>query len=211
MGKNHYLWALAAIVGSLTMASCSDDEPTSPSDGGALAAGESRYIIAASAGDAVYLLTAKSLDEGQITAYQDGLETESSSNWIFYGDRYLFSFQYNDGAQGTGFSYNLDAATGKMVEAQQYTYNRTTTYGTWGENVITSSTNAGTREQDAQGNYAYYLQFNYLNVNDATSSSGSCLAENFLGNGERVSFAGFVEANGKLYTSVVPMVPRQGG
>ena len=78
MGKNHYLWALAAIVGSLTMASCSDDEPTSPSDGGALAAGESRYIIAASAGDAVYLLTAKSLDEGQITAYQDGLETESS-------------------------------------------------------------------------------------------------------------------------------------
>lgn len=205
MGKNHYLWALAAIVGSLTMASCSDDEPTSPSDGGALAAGESRYIIAASAGDAVYLLTAKSLDEGQITAYQDGLETESSSNWIFYGDRYLFSFQYNDGAQGTGFSYNLDAATGKMVEAQQYTYNRTTTYGTWGENVITSSTNAGTREQDAQGNYAYYLQFNYLNVNDATSSSGSCLAENFLGNGERVSFAGFVEANGKLYTSVVPM------
>ena len=118
MGKNHYLWALAAIVGSLTMASCSDDEPTSPSDGGALAAGESRYIIAASAGDAVYLLTAKSLDEGQITAYQDGLETESSSNWIFYGDRYLFSFQYNDGAQGTGFSYNLDAATGKMVEAR---------------------------------------------------------------------------------------------
>ncbi len=207
MKKNyHYLFVLAAAFGSMSLASCSDDEPVVPSGGdGALAVGDSRFIIAASAGDAVYLLTAESLDEGIITAYQDGTETESSSNWIFYGDSYLFSFQYNDGAQGTGFSYNLDAATGKVREARQYTYNRTTTYGTWGENVITSSTNAGTNEHDEQGNYAYYLQFNYLNVNNATSSSGSHIAENFLGNGERVSFAGFVEANGKLYTSVVPM------
>ncbi len=209
MKKNinkHYLWALAVALSSLTFTSCSDDEPAAQGDGnGSLAVGESRFVVAASAGDAVYLLTAKSLDEGQITAYQDGHETESSSNWIFYGDRYLFSFQYNDGAQGTGFSYRLDANSGKIVEAQQYTYNRTTTYGTWGENVITSSTNAGSVEHDAQGNYAYYLQFNYLNVNNATSRSGSHIAENFLGNGERVSFAGFVEANDKLYTSVVPM------
>ena len=40
---------------------------------------------------------------------------------------------------------------------------------------------------------------------DGSSHSGSHIAENFLGNGERVSFAGFEEANGKLYTSVVPM------
>ncbi len=206
MKRKHYLWALAVALSSLTFISCSEDEPTTPGGGtGTIPVGESRYIIAASAGDAVYLLTAPTLDEGEISAYQDGLETESSSNWIFYGNKYLFSFQYNDGAQGTGFSYRLDANSGKVVEAQQYTYNRTTTYGTWGENVITSSTNAGTKEQDAQGNYAYYLQFNYLNVDNATSSSGSRIAENFLGNGERVSFAGFVEANGKLYTSVVPM------
>ena len=75
----------------------------------------------------------------------------------------------------------------------------------WGDNVITASTNAGNNEQDAEGNYAYYLQFNYLSVNDGSSTTGSHIAENFLGNGERVSFAGFVEANGRLYTSVVPM------
>ena len=40
---------------------------------------------------------------------------------------------------------------------------------------------------------------------DASTRTGSRLAENFLGNGESVSFAGFVEANDKLYTSVVPM------
>ena len=205
MKKNNYSWALAVALSSLVFISCSEDEPGMPEAGGKIPVGESRYIVAASAGDAVYLLTAESLDEGQITTYQTGLETESSSNWIFYGDRYLFSFQYNDGSQGTGFSYRLDANSGKVTEAQQYTYNRTTTYGTWGENVITASTNAGTAEQDSEGNYAYYLQFNYLNVNNATSTTGSHIAENFLGNGERVSFAGFVEANDRLYTSVVPM------
>ncbi len=206
MKKNHYLWAVAvALISSSLMTSCSEDEP-SPSGGETvIPVGESRFVIAAAAGDATYLLTASSLDEGQITAYQEGTETEASSSWIFYGNRYLFSFQYNDGNQGTGFSYRLDANTGKIVESQQYTYNRTTTYGTWGDNVITASTNAGSAEQDGNGNYAYYLQFNYLNVNNATSRSGSHIAENFLNNGEYVSFAGFVEANDRLYTSVVPM------
>ena len=77
MKKNyHYLFVLAAAFGSMSLASCSDDEPVVPSGGdGALAVGDSRFIIAASAGDAVYLLTAESLDEGIITAYQDGTET----------------------------------------------------------------------------------------------------------------------------------------
>ena len=38
-----------------------------------------------------------------------------------------------------------------------------------------------------------------------TASKESIDAENFLGNGEKVTFAGLEEANGKLYTSVVPM------
>ena len=45
----------------------------------------------------------------------------------------------------------------------------------------------------------------YLNVHSGNTTTGKRIAENFLGNGEIVSFAGFVEANGKLYTSVVPM------
>ena len=66
------------------------------------------------------------------------------------------------------------------------------------------STNDGNREQN-EGGYAKYLQFNYLNANTGNTTTGSLLAENFLGNGEIVSFAGFEEANGRLYTSVVPM------
>ena len=31
------------------------------------------------------------------------------------------------------------------------------------------------------------------------------IAENFLGNGEKVTWAGLVDANNKIYTSVIPM------
>ena len=58
---------------------------------------------------------------------------------------------------------------------------------------------------DAQGNIAQALLFNYLDENTGGQTEGSIDAENFLGNGEKVTFAGLEEANGKLYTSVVPM------
>ena len=210
MKKNNFVWTLAAAMafGSIFTACSDNNEPNSNNgnDNKDDNTEESirRYVIAAIADDAAYLLTAESLDEGEVTGRGNGTETESGSNWIFYRENYLFNFQYNDGNAGTGFSYRLNSS-GTIEEARQYTYNRTTTYGTWGDNVITASTNAGTAENDGEGNYAYYLQFNYLNANDGSSKTGSHIAENFLGNGERVSFAGFVEANDRLYTSVVPM------
>ena len=188
---------LLAIPAGLLLAAACEKTPTPDPDPTPEPGTEaiSRYVIVAQAGSqdqsASYLISSESLDEGSVTPQGNGWETQSASNWIYYGERYLFGFQYNDGNQGTG--------------DRQYTFNRTTTYGTWGDNVITASTNAGNNEQDAEGNYAYYLQFNYLSVNDGSSTTGSHIAENFLGNGERVSFAGFVEANGRLYTSVVPM------
>ena len=201
--------AIAALsLGCMLLAACNEKPTDGPDGPGTGTETISRYVIVAEAGSgsqsATYLVTSESLDEGSVSPDGNGWETQSASNWIYYGDRYLFGFQYNDGNQGTGFSFRL-GEDGSVIEDRQYTFNRTTTYGTWGDNVITASTNAGTDEQDAEGNYAYYLQFNYLSVTNGNSSTGSHNAENFLGNGERVSFAGFVEANGKLYTSVVPM------
>ncbi len=201
--------AIAALsLGCMLLAACNEKPTDGPDGPGTDTETISRYVIVAEAGSgsqsATYLVTSESLDEGSVSPDGNGWETQSASNWIYYGDRYLFGFQYNDGNQGTGFSFRL-GEDGSVIEDRQYTFNRTTTYGTWGDNVITASTNAGTDEQDAEGNYAYYLQFNYLSVTNGNSSTGSHIAENFLGNGERVSFAGFVEANGKLYTSVVPM------
>ncbi len=214
MKKNYLLLGLlATAMAGTALTSCSDDEPSGNGGNGGNGGDTeettvTRYVIAASSGGddgATYLLTTETLDEGSLTTLANGTETESGSNWVSYGETYLFNFQYNDGAQGTGFAYALDPATAKAYEARRYTYNRTTTYGTWGENVITASTNNGNQEADSEGNYAKYLQFNYLNTVSGNSSTGSKMAENYLGNGEIVSFAGFVEANGKLYTSVIPM------
>ena len=176
MKNNLYTYAwVAALSTAGLLTSCDESSDLLPDTPDTPQAGEtiSRYVVAAQSGGssttAMYLATSETLDEGTLTTVGNGLETESGSNLIFYRDAYLFNFQYNDGGQGTAFAYALNAQTGKVEEARRYTFNRTTTYGTW------------------------------------TTRTGSRLAENFLGNGESVSFAGFVEANGKLYTSVVPM------
>ena len=204
MKKKHFSWALVAALsfGCMFTTACSDDDPVQTEEPNPNPEPSpepnpetlTRFVIVAQAGSdngATYLVTSESLDEGQVTAEGNGWETQSASNWIYYGERYLFGFQYNDGSNGTGFSFKLDN-NGLITEDRQYTFNRTTTYGTWGDNVITASTNAGTAEKDEEGNFAYYLQFNYLSVLDGSTTTGSHIAENFLGNGERVSFAGFV-------------------
>ena len=160
MKKQQFAWALAtAFLTSGLMTACSDsddpvtpgNEPGNPDEPSTEAV--SRYVIAAQAGGnegATYLV-----------------------NWISYGTKYLFNFQYNDGAQGTGFAYYLNSE-GNIAEPRRYTYNRTTTYGTWGENVITASTNDGNQEQN-EGGYAKYLQFNYLNASTGNTTTGSHL------------------------------------
>lgn len=70
--------------------------------------------------------------------------------------------------------------------------------------MVTVST-GDSKTTDANGNIAQALLFNYLNESDGSQSASSINAENFLGNGETVSFSGVVEANSRVYTSVIPM------
>lgn len=203
MQKKYFTHALTvALCSGSLFCSCSEESVTGNS--GETEAGTDKYVIAATTGDATYLITSESLDAGTVTSVGNGTETIGGSYWVFYGTDYLFSLKYNDGEAGTGASYILDQATGKPTEHNSYTFNRITTYGIWGNNVITASTNDGSKETDGE-HYAKYLQFNYLNATNGTTTTGTQIAENFLGNGEFVSFAGFVEANNKLYTSVIPM------
>lgn len=209
MKKNNafnMLTAAVALCSTLCLVSCNDSSDMNDMSGSTTIT--DKYVIAAKAGGATYLITAESLDSGYVSVRNNGTETIGGSYWVFYGDKYLFSLQYNDGSAGTGASYKLNATTGKIQEDKSYTFNRITTYGVWGENVITVSTNNGSAENIVSADttyYAKYLQFNYLNANSGVTQTGSHIAENFLNNGETVSFAGFVEANGKLYTSVIPM------
>lgn len=87
---------------------------------------------------------------------------------------------------------------------------RVTTYGIWGNQVITASA-GDTDIKDSEGHAAQGLLVNYLNAVDGSTSTQTYPCEDFLGNGEYVTFSGFVQANGKLYTSVVPMGMSQYG
>lgn len=195
------LFAATLTCGAAVLLACSDDfenpNPNPPSGE------EYAYVLACQVDGTSYLVTAPSLDAGVVSLRGSGTEVIGGTYWVFKGFNYLFALVYNKGGAGTGASYYLDE-TGKVREKYAYEFNRITTYGTWGDNVITVST-GNSKTADEAGNIAQALLFNYLDANSGSQRESSVLAENFLGNGEKVTFAGLEEANGKLYTSVVPM------
>lgn len=205
MNKKYLMGAFATTLcmSSSIFTACSDDILNN-SGGEGENEEETSYVIAATVDDASYLVTAKSLDEGEVTAKGNGTEVIGGTYWVFKDLDYLFALVYNKGGNGTGASYYLNA-NGKPTEKYAYEFNRITTYGTWDDQVITASTGDAPESQaDEKGNLPQVLLFNYLLATDGSQTEGSVLAENFLGNGEKVHFAGIVEANQKLYTSVIP-------
>lgn len=110
------------------VASCDDDNNSvdnPPIDG------ETAYVVAATTGEASYLVVANSLDEGTVSTQGNGTEVIGGTYWVYKGLDYVFALVYNKGGAGTGASYYL-GADGKMKEKYTYTYNRITSYGTWG-------------------------------------------------------------------------------
>ena len=201
MKHKYFVWALMAAFcmgGALT--SCTDDDEGT--NGNPPVDWDEAYVIAATVDDASYLVVSQSLDEGSVSTVGQGTEVIEGTYWVFKDNKYVFALVYNKGGAGTGASYYLNNA-GKPAKKYTYEYNRITTYGTWGDNVITASTGDST-EKDGD-DVAQALLFNYLDASTGSQTESAVLAENFLGNGEKVTFAGIVEANGKLYTSVVPM------
>lgn len=190
-------------LGSVSlMSSCSEDNPVIDNPDTPSGEAKTTYVIAANVDNASYLVTAPSLDEGEVSLEGNGTEVISGTYWVYKGLEYVFALVYNKGGAGTGASYYVNT-DGKVQPQYDYTYNRITTYGIWGDNIITAST-GDSKETDTNGNIAQALLFNHLNATDGSQEESSISAENFLGNGEKVHFAGMVEANGKLYTSVIP-------
>lgn len=198
--KKYYVWALTISLMSVLTACEKNNGDIEPVPNPNVT--ESLYVIPAVVGDASYLITAESLDDGEVSVEGNGTEVLNASYWVYKGNNYVFALVYNKGGVGTGASYYLNA-NGKPIEKFAYTYNRITTYGTWGDNIITASTGDAS-VADEKGNIPQVLLFNYLNALDGSQEESFVNAENFLGNGEKVHFAGFAEANNKLYTSVIP-------
>lgn len=210
MNRKFLFWSvvMACCAGSV-LTSCSDDTVPENSTPDAPGTGAGTYVVAATVDGVNYLLTAESLDEGSVTVKNNGLETETGTYWVFHNNDYLFRLVYNKGGDGTGSSYILNS-NNKLEEHLSYAFKRITTYGTWGDNVITAST-GDTDRTDAGGYAEQGILVNYLNSLDGTTSTKTYPCENYLGNGEYITFSGFVQANGKLYTSVIPMGMSQYG
>ncbi len=96
--KKNYFFAglLATAMTGMSLISCSDDDR--PKTGGSEAS-KGNYVIAAtvsaSGHDTPVLLTAESLESGEITAAGNGLVNEGATYWVFYGNKYLYALNYN--------------------------------------------------------------------------------------------------------------------
>ncbi len=215
MKKNHLLTGLfAATVAGMALTACSDDESNGGSGSSNVTTGN--YVIAAtvtsSSTDTYVLLTAESLDEGEITTVGNGLVNEGATYWAFYGNRYLYALNYNQGEAGTTQSFVMNSAGTLEKRSQEYYVNRFTTYGYYDKYIMTTSTGDGPSElKDENGYLPQSFLISYLDVVNQTYASNSVsestpfLSENFLGNGEYVTLAGLEQVGSKLYAAAVPM------
>lgn len=203
-------WSIAALSMCAVCAACENDENTVEDavnagnnvDGSAASA----YVVAGTTGDAAYLITAETLDNGLVSSVGNGFETENTSatTWVFYGNKYLYRVAYNRGAAGTTASFCLGADGKIQARPKEYNILNYTTYGIYRNEIITAAA-AETAQKDAYGNSAYGINFSIMDVDAETTRTQTIIAEDFLHNKEYVTFSGLLEANGKIYTAVVPL------
>lgn len=211
MQKTFLLSAFVALTVPLTLTSCSD-EPKVENDPGTA---EGKFVISASVqgSNAIsyVLLTAESLDSGNLSAEGNGLVNDGASQWVFHGHDYLYALTYNQGNAGTTRSYFLGQNGSVKPRDMEYKVSRFTSYGLYNNYIISMSTGNGQDSQaDANGYLPKTLLLSYLDVDAETSksndtSSGVYSVENFLGNGEYVTLAGIQQSGSKIYSAAVPM------
>jgi hypothetical protein len=195
MKKNLVLSSLAAVC--LFAASCGDNDDNNP-----VVEPKGSFIIAASGGSATVLLQTDDLKSGEMTIENNGLESESATEWEFHRNRYLYLLQHSG---NTGSSYALNA--NGEIEKRGIVFeigSRFITHGSVGNYVITAAP-ATTDVTDAAGNSAQGVTFAYINAEKQELQKKTIVTENFLGNGEYVVFSGIVEKDGKIYTAVCPL------
>ena len=201
MKKSLFRSMLAIAFAGIVFTACEEkNNPTNQTKG--------EYVIASSVDDGNYLLAAESLTEGTITTVKNGLTTDAGTYWVYYQDKYLFRLAYNQGNAGVSSSYILNSNKQLVERDNTYEIKRFTSYGLYKNYIITSSTNdLADTYKDEYGYLPKGFSFSYLDVDKETYTSNQNViySENYLGNGEFVTLAGVLEANGKVYSSPIPM------
>lgn len=194
--------AAAALMCFLLTTACSEESSVSQVGGGGT--GESKYIIAGTSSKATYLLTADQLDGGEVSFVENGMEVDNATAFLFYKEKYAYRLVYNQGNAGITTSYQLNA-TGELEERniRHEIQNRFTTYGTYGNYIITAASGA-TDKKDAAGNPQYGITFTLIDAENQTLSTQTVISEDMVGTGEYCTISGLLESDGKIYTAVAP-------
>ncbi|MDR0412207.1 MAG: DUF4374 domain-containing protein [Dysgonamonadaceae bacterium] len=202
MKKKLVLSFLAALC--LFVASCDKDD-NNPVEEPVVEEPKGSFVIVATSGEASYLLQADDLKSGEMTIVNSGLETDNGTEWEFNSGKYLYRLQYNQGNAGTSSSYVLNAA-GQIEERSIAVEirSRFTTHGSYGKYIVTAAAGA-TDTKDAAENVAQGVTFTYIDAEAQTLATKTVVTENFLGNGEYVTFSGIADMDGKLFTAVCPL------
>ena len=210
MNKKNFIYSLL-VVSVMALVACDENNnsntpPTNTAEGA--------YVIASSvtaSGNTSYvLLTSDKLDDGSVSAVNNGLVNDGATYWVFYRNKYLYGLTYNQGNAGTTRSYIM-GDNGIEARAAEYAVRRFTTYGIYDKYIMTTSTGDGPSEYaDVNGYIPQSFLVSWLDVVGETYITNDTRqeiynAENFLGNGEYVTLAGLLESNGKLWSVAVPM------
>lgn len=210
MKKKFFIYSVL-VASAMTFVACDENNNsnTPPTD-----TAEGAYVIASSvtaSGNTSYvLLTSDKLDEGSVSAVNNGLVNDGATYWVFYRNKYLYGLTYNQGNAGTTRSYIM-GNNGVEARAAEYAVRRFTTYGIYDKYIMTTSTGDGPSEYaDENGYIPQSFLVSWLDVEGETYTTNDTRqeiynSENFLGNGEYVTLAGLLESNGKLWSVAVPM------
>lgn len=201
-----------ASLAVAALASCSESEPTPDEN---VNDNKGSFVFATTSqgsGSTTsnVLLTGDAVDNGTLSTVGNGLLNDGATYWMFYKN-YLYALTYNQGNAGTTRSYILDANGNLKARDMEYRISRFTSYGTYENDIITSSTGDGpTSQADANGYLPKTLLLTYLDVVNETSrsndtGSGAYSVENYLGNGEYVTLAGVLQSGQRIYSGAIPM------
>lgn len=210
MNKKNFIYSLL-VVSVMALVACDENNNSNTPP---ISTAEGAYVIASSvtaSGNTSYVLLASDkLDDGSVSAVNNGLVNDGATYWVFYRNKYLYGLTYNQGNAGTTRSYIM-GDNGIEARAAEYAVRRFTTYGIYDKYIMTTSTGDGPSEYaDVNGYIPQSFLVSWLDVVGETYITNDTRqeiynAENFLGNGEYVTLAGLLESNGKLWSVAVPM------
>lgn len=192
----------SALMAGMVMTSCKGEELSEPNK--KTETPTSKYVLAVTVDKANYLLTTDDLSKGVVSTVGNGMTVDAATNWVTINDNRLFGMIYKQGNPATANTFFVNASGEVEKTPLQYDVKRYSTYGIYKDYVVAAAT-ADSDQKDAAGNTAKALEFSLLNAVDGKRTPQSVMAENFLGNGEYVTLAGFQQSGDWVYTSVVPM------